>query len=113
MSGFGINNFSNNKPIIKEAHQTQDGGAGNLGYFEREEEENKKEQSKKNESIFGKEKTDSFGKGEEDFETEDFSISKLIAQIILAVRTWFKKTFLGEESELTDKNFERDSFEKE
>jgi len=84
--GFEVNNF--HKPIIKEAQTTQDGGAGNLGYFEREEEKKKKEQEK---SIFS-EGSDSFQKHDELMEeTDDFSISKLIAQIILIIKEWFKK----------------------
>lgn len=84
--GFDVN-F--NKPVIQETQSLQDGGAGNLGYFEQEEKKKKKEKS-----IFddAKEK-DSFEKhGEEDC-SESFSISKLIAQIILTIKDWFKKTF--------------------
>jgi len=84
--GFDVN--FNNKPIIKEAQTTQDGGAGNLGYFEREEEKKKNEQGK---SIFSDE-SDSFQKHNEQIEeTDDFSISKLIAQIIFSIKEWFKK----------------------
>lgn len=84
--GFEINNF--NKPIIKETQNAQDGGAGNLGYFEQEENKKKKEKEK---SIFNDEH-DSFEKhpiNEEN--TDDFSISKLIAQIIIGIKDWFKK----------------------
>lgn len=84
--GFDVN-FSN-KPIIKESQSTQDGGAGNLGYFEREEKK-KKEQEK---SIFGEIGGDTFGEPKTE-PTDDFSISKFIAQIILAVKDWIKKTF--------------------
>lgn len=31
--GFNVNPTSNSKPVIKGAHPSQDGGAGNLGYF--------------------------------------------------------------------------------
>lgn len=90
--GFDVN-F--NKPIIKEAQSMQDGGAGNLGYFEQE----KKKKEDKDKSIFSEAKEkekDSFEKhdGSED-SSFDFSISKIIAQIILAVKDWFRKTFGG------------------
>lgn len=88
--GFDVN--FNNKPIIQEAKSMQnDGGAGNLGYFEREE---KDKDGKKGSSIFSEQGEDTFAK-DEDFDTseDDFSIAKLIAQIILAIKDWFKKIF--------------------
>ena len=86
--GFDVN--FNNKPVIQSAQSSQDGGAGNLGYFERGEKDGKA----KDKSIFGEEDTDSFKKiSEINEETEDFSLSKLIAQIILAIKDWFKKIF--------------------
>lgn len=87
--GFEVN-F--NKPIIQESQSAQDGGAGNLGYFESEEEKKKKEKDK---SIFSEAKEkDSFEKhGSNEGDSENFSISRLIAQIILAIKDWFKKTF--------------------
>lgn len=89
--GFDVN-FSN-KPIIKEAQSMQnDGGAGNLGYFEQGE----KEKKAKDKSIFSEE-TDSFKKsGEPEEVSDDFSISNWIAKVILAVKDWFRKTFFGE-----------------
>lgn len=85
--GFEINNF--HKPIIKEAQNVKDGGAGNTGYFEQEE---KKKQQEKEKSIFNAESTDAFVKNGSDANPEeDFSISKWIAEIILAVKEWFKK----------------------
>lgn len=85
--GFDVN--FNNKPIIKGAKETHDGGAGNLGYFEQE----KKKQADKNKSIFaGSEEIDTFGNPKEE-EEESFSISKFIAQIILTVKDWLKKLF--------------------
>lgn len=88
--GFDVN-F--NKPVIKETQAMQDGGAGNLGYFEQE----KKKKEDKDKSIFseakGKEK-DSFEKHDDNEDSSfDFSISKIIAQIILAIKDWLKKTF--------------------
>jgi hypothetical protein len=87
--GFEVN--FNNKPIIKETQTAQDGGAGNLGYFEREE----KQKKDKEKSIFTEaEEIDSFKKHDEKTgNEEDFSISKLIAQIILAIKNWFKSFF--------------------
>ncbi|MFA7659194.1 MAG: hypothetical protein WCY19_07155 [Candidatus Gastranaerophilaceae bacterium] len=89
MGGFDVN--FNNKPIIQEAKSMQnDGGAGNLGYFEREEKEGKSERA----SIFTDEGADSFKKsGENEGSNEDFSIAKWIAQIILSIKDWFKKIF--------------------
>lgn len=75
-----------NKPVIKETQKMQDGGAGNLGYFEQE-----RQQKEKEKSIFD-DKSDSFEKHEITTE-EEFSLTKLIAQIILAIKDWFKKTF--------------------
>ena len=89
--GFDVN--FNNKPVIQGAKSTQDGGAGNLGYFEREEKKDKKENSKDS-SIFDEQESDSFKKaGDEEDCPEDFSVSKLIAQIILSIKDWFKKVF--------------------
>lgn len=88
--GFGIN--FNNKPVIQEAKSAQnDGGSGNLGYFEQE---NKKDESDQIDSVFIEKKSDSFNKEGEDESLEDFSISKFIAQIILAIKDWFKYTLL-------------------
>lgn len=86
---FEINRL-NNKPIIKEAQNAQDGGAGNLGYFEQEE----KQKKKKNDSIFSSasDESDSFQRHDSE-EQETFSMSKLIAQVILAVKNWVKKYF--------------------
>ena len=88
--GFEINGGFN-KPVIKESQQAHDGGAGNLGYFEQGE----KDKKEKDKSIFSDAKeSDTFVKegAEEDF-SDDFSISKILAQIILAVKDWFKKIF--------------------
>lgn len=86
--GFDVN--FNNKPIIQEAKSMQnDGGAGNLGYFEREE---KEKEGKKNSSIFAEQEADSFKKSSDaDGDLENFSVSKFIAQVILTVKEWFKK----------------------
>lgn len=89
---FDINPPSN-KPVIREAASMQnDGGGGNLGYFEGEERRQKERQP---ESIFGHEnEVDSFNKeGEEDLKEEDFSISKFIAEIIFSIKEWFKNLF--------------------
>lgn len=67
-----------------------DGGGGNLGYFENEGKHEKKQQQ---ESIFSHGlEADTFGKeGEKEPEDEEFSISKFIANIIFAVKEWFRK----------------------
>jgi hypothetical protein len=87
--GFEINGGFN-KPVIKESQQTHDGGAGNTGYFEQERKQHEHEKS-----IFDDaKKIDSFEKeSTQNNDSEDFSFSKLIAQIILAVKDWLKKTF--------------------
>lgn len=87
--GFEINRATN-KPVIKESQQTHDGGAGNTGYFEQERHKHEHEKS-----IFeDPKKVDSFEKeGAHNDESDDFSISKWIAEIILAVKEWLKKTF--------------------
>lgn len=91
--GFGVNNFNNNKPIIKGAQAAQDGGAGNLGYFEQEEGKNKKKEDEK--KLLEEEQEDQFirhdKKNSED--EEDLSLSKIIAQIILDIKDWFKQFF--------------------
>lgn len=88
--GFDVN--FNNKPIIQGAKSTQDGGAGNLGYFEREEKDEK--EKSKNESIFSEQGSDTFKKSDDlDLPLDDFSIPKLIAQIIMALKVWFRKIF--------------------
>lgn len=87
--GFDVN--FGNKPIIKESQAAHDGGAGNLGYFESGEKE--KEEKAKNKSIF-EEKHDSFDKHSDTVKVDDsFSISKLIAQIILAIKDFLRKIF--------------------
>ncbi len=88
--GFGVN--FNNKPVIQGAQQAQDGGAGNLGYFE----QNKDEENEKKESgsIFSKQGSDAFvSSSDSDLDKDDFSISKIIAQVILTVKDFLKKLF--------------------
>lgn len=89
--GFDVNPPAN-KPIIREAATMQnDGGAGNLGYFESGGQKEKKENQS---SIFSAEETDSFKKeGEADEFEEDFSISKLIANMIFSIKEWLRKLF--------------------
>jgi len=85
--GFDVN--FNNKPVIKEAQSTQDGGAGNLGYFEQDAQQKERALNK---SIFSEE-TDSFEKTDDDDENSSFSIAGLIAKIIYAIKEWFRKIF--------------------
>lgn len=86
--GFDVN--FNNKPMIQEAKSMHnDGGAGNLGYFERGE----KEEGSERASIFSEE-ADTFKKaGQNDCSTDSFSIARFIAQIILAIKEFFRKIF--------------------
>lgn len=106
--GFGIN--FNNKPVIREAANMQnDGGAGNLGYFERGEGERKEKKDDEFDSVFIEGKNDSFGHDEELSTEEEFSIAKLIAQVILAIKNFFKKP----EAEDNTEPPSLDSFDKE
>ncbi len=40
---FGINGPDSNMPSIQKSHHTNDGGAGNLGYFQRRQKKEEKE----------------------------------------------------------------------
>jgi len=51
---FGING-PDNLPSIQPSHQTNDGGAGNLGYFKRQKEK-QKEEKEQNDSFESSEK---------------------------------------------------------
>ena len=91
MSGFDVNVLST-KPVIREAASMQnDGGAGNLGYMQGESEQEEKKRHF-DESIFSKKEKDIFI-SEKDLKFEEpeesFSLAKLIAQIILAVKKFF------------------------
>lgn len=46
---FGINGPDNHIPAIQKSHQTTDGGAGNLGYFQQEK---KKKEEKEENDVF-------------------------------------------------------------
>lgn len=84
-------NPPSSKPVIREAASMQnDGGAGNLGYFERGEGKEKKQQK---DSIFSSgQESDTFQKESDVSEKgDDFSISGFIANLIFAVKEWFKK----------------------
>ncbi|MCD7740122.1 MAG: hypothetical protein LUH11_02090 [Candidatus Gastranaerophilales bacterium] len=47
---FGINGPDNNIPAIQKSHHANDGGAGNLGYFQQE--KNKKKEKKDEQDVF-------------------------------------------------------------
>lgn len=47
---FGINGPDNNLPAIQKSHHTNDGGAGNLGYFQQE--RKKKKDEKEEQDVF-------------------------------------------------------------
>ena len=92
MSGFDVNVLST-KPVIREAASMQnDGGAGNLGYMQQGESEQEEKKRHFDESIFSKKEKDIFI-SEKDLKFEEpeesFSLAKLIAQIILAVKQFF------------------------
>jgi len=90
--GFDVN--FNNKPVIQGAQSAHDGGAGNLGYFERGGENGEHDEHSKNTSIFDGEEADSFKKSTEvEEEFESFSIANFIAKIILAIKDLLKKIF--------------------
>lgn len=90
---FDVNVLST-KPVIKAAASMQnDGGAGNLGYMAQGEKEEKKERKYLDDSIFMKQQGEdifSFDK-EPEMPEEKFSLSKLIAEIILFIKNIFKK----------------------
>lgn len=88
-------NISSSKPVIRETQSMQnDGGGGNLGYMAQGENEEKKQQQYADVSIFKKTEPDtfSFEKDAEAIETEeDFSISKMIKDLINKILKIFKK----------------------
>lgn len=90
--GFDIN--FNNKPIIKGAQNTQDGGAGNLGYFKRQK-NSENEDADKSVFLEPEDDSDKFEKHYDDCieNDDDFSIAKLIAKIILVIKDLLKKVF--------------------
>lgn len=47
---FSINGPDSNLPAIQKSHQTNDGGAGNLGYFQQE--RKKKQEEQEEQDIF-------------------------------------------------------------
>ncbi len=49
---FGINGPDNNLSAIQKSHHTSDGGAGNLGYFKRQKDENKEKNEKEESDVF-------------------------------------------------------------
>ena len=91
---FDVNVLST-KPVIKAAASMQnDGGAGNLGYMAQGEKEEKQERKYLDESIFiKKDEGDIFTFDKEPEMPEDnFSITKLIAEIIIKIKSFFIKS---------------------
>ena len=80
---FDVNVLSN-KPIIKAAASMQnDGGGGNLGYMSQGRKKEEKERKYLDESIFLKQNdSDIFGIKEPQIPDENFSITKIITDII-------------------------------
>ncbi len=91
---FGINNGPENIPAIQKSHQTTDGGAGNLGYFQQGRQ--KKKEQKKDESdileLSSKKKEES----EEDFEISLESIGVRIKNF------WLKMHGISNEEKKSD-----------
>lgn len=90
---FDVNVLST-KPVIKAAASMQnDGGAGNLGYMAQGEKEEKKERKYLDESIFmKKDEGDIFSFDKEpELPEDDFSIVKVITQIINTIKSLFKR----------------------
>lgn len=90
---FDVNVLST-KPVIKAAASMQnDGGGGNLGYMQQGKKEENQERKYLDESIFmKKDEGDIFGFDKEpEMPEEKFSISKLIAKVILFVKKLFIK----------------------
>jgi hypothetical protein len=90
---FDVNVLST-KPVIKAAASMQnDGGGGNLGYMAQGKREENEERKYLDKSIFMKpqgEDVFSFDK-EPEMPEENFSISKIIAKIILFIKKIFLK----------------------
>lgn len=86
---FDVNSIGN-KPVIREAaSMNNDGGGGNLGYFEGGE---GKKDHKSNESIFASEQEEDTFKKENTPETLvfEFSLSNIIAKVILFFKDLLK-----------------------
>lgn len=88
---FDVNPLNNNIPQLKTT-QTQDGGAGNTGYFEQQ--RKKKEEEEFNKSLFNEEKTkDTFTL--EDAREVSYAEPPLLLKIVnyfkLITRSLFKK----------------------
>ena len=77
-----MNNNINNQPVIKQSQKSQDGGAGNTGYFEQghKEKDDEKDKDSFDKSIFDEDAPD------EDFLEEDNDLAKKIFDV-------FKKLF--------------------
>ena len=88
--GFNVN-LNNNKPTIQAAQSSQDGGAGNLGYFEQGHEEKERQQNQNNSVFLSESEPDTFSKeSEADNSVEGFSISKIIANVLFKIKTLLK-----------------------
>ena len=85
------NNISSSKPVIREAAtMNNDGGGGNLGYMFQGRREDEDKKYSLDASIFAQEK-DVFGARQYTVPEESFSLARLIAQVILAVKSLFVK----------------------
>lgn len=90
---FDVNVLSS-KPVIKAASSMQnDGGGGNLGYMSQGRKKKEEEKKYLDENIFMKKQEDdifTFDK-EPEMPEENFSLSKLIADIVDNVKSLFVK----------------------
>lgn len=84
---FDVNPLNNNIPQLK-ASKTQDGGAGNTGYFEQKKKE--KEEEEFNKSLF-KKKEDTFTL--EDAKDIAYVEPTFLMKIVEAIKAIFKNLF--------------------
>ena len=85
---FNLNPINNNQPSIRTS-KTQDGGAGNTGYFQQG---NKKEDSKEKEkSIFGEQPKDTLTLSTA--EQVDYSEPPFLIKVIELIKMNFRRLF--------------------
>lgn len=81
---FNLNPLNNNTPQIRTSH-TQDGGAGNTGYFQQKHKDEKQERDK---SVFGESK-DSFTLS--DAKNLDYSDTPFLLKVVEYFKSLFRK----------------------
>lgn len=85
-------NFNNNQPMIRESQKSQDGGAGNTGYFQTEEEEKRQKQSAAG-SIFSEETEQDYFQYENSDVDINFSFKSLLTNFISDIKKVIAKIF--------------------